>query len=602
MKKFHSLFLLLATVLLCACGSKGDNIYELIDYFPFQSAEDGRWGLIGTDGKVLFEDEFEHRPTVAVNGRFMVKNADGLWEIYTAEEKPKQVGTAYKSAGLFFDDVAPVVEEGKCVTLIDRDGKEVKKLDKLDGKSVENVSNFWDGVAIFRTAEGYLGVIDTKGNVVLKPVFCSITPCNEGRLLAVDKKYEQYLNDDKQRGKVKVSLLDTKGNLVSEWSLGQYETLGGTFSDGVMYASVKRGDKEAFGLIDEKGEWALSPTTRIKGIEEVRAGHFIYTDGESYGVMDFKGETVIRAKYASLRFAANDLLYARDRNKDEYFLIDLKGEQVGHEEFSQCLPFYKGKQAFVELSDNYWGLIDRKGELQKGLKTDLYDVDGDIGDVWVESDYIDLDALTEAMKISANGLYDFTFSQKAAEVVALLASRSDNPYRDDAEEYLYRSQLDYSTTLSRADIGVNLVFPATMADAVTEPFDNGFYTYQRITGYAYRDLSPSVIAVTLVAKDKLKGKAGELYKKLSDRLGSLGATLQENEQARLVRFANGNFGLTFRQDDTLCVLVSTNDLTDLRLDDLSPYQAINAAGSSPGSSTVVEEAPADSVAVDSVAV
>ena len=141
-----------------------------------------------------------------------------------------------------------------------------------------------------------------------------------------------------------------------------------------------------------------------------------------------------------------------------------------------------------------------------------------------------------------------------------------------------------------------------MADAVTEPFDNGFYTYQRITGYAYRDLSPSVIAVTLVAKDKLKGKAGELYKKLSDRLGSLGATLQENEQARLVRFANGNFGLTFRQDDTLCVLVSTNDLTDLRLDDLSPYQAINAAGSSPGSSTVVEEAPADSVAVDSVAV
>lgn len=39
------------------------------------------------DGQVLFSEEFKAEPTMVIEDRFMVKNTEGLWEIYTAEKK-----------------------------------------------------------------------------------------------------------------------------------------------------------------------------------------------------------------------------------------------------------------------------------------------------------------------------------------------------------------------------------------------------------------------------------------------------------------------------------------------------------------------------------
>ena len=81
-------------------------------------------------------EEGDDMPTVAVNGRFMVKNADGLWEIYTTDKKPKKIGGEYLYASLFYEDVAPVVEKGQPVKFIDRDGNVKVTLDKINGKAV----------------------------------------------------------------------------------------------------------------------------------------------------------------------------------------------------------------------------------------------------------------------------------------------------------------------------------------------------------------------------------------------------------------------------------------------------------------------------------
>ena len=85
------LFVIMAGLFMASCTSKNDPLNE-VEYFPFQESKDGNWGMIGIDGKVLFSEEFKNMPTMAVNGRFMVKNSDGLWEIYTAEKKPEKIG------------------------------------------------------------------------------------------------------------------------------------------------------------------------------------------------------------------------------------------------------------------------------------------------------------------------------------------------------------------------------------------------------------------------------------------------------------------------------------------------------------------------------
>lgn len=586
MKRISQLLLLLAAVLLYGCGSKPNSPLDLVEYIPFQSSEDGRWGLISPEGKVLFADEFTERPTVAVNGRFMVRNTDGLWEIYTTEEKPVQVGAAYLEAGLFYEDVAPAVEKGKCVVLIDRDGKEVKALDKLDGKAVRRVSNFWEGIAIFETTEGYFGAIDTKGNIVLRPAFSDITMCHDGRIIAVDKKYKDAGSGDKS--KVKFAVFNRKGELISEIPLGKFENIEGTFYDDVMPAGVERDGSTVYGLLDEKGEWVLMPNSRIKRISEVHDGHFIYSDGENYGLMNFKGETVLRAKYDRLSFGPDGLLFARNDSDDDYMLINYDGEQVGKETFQRVQPFLGGSHAPVRLSDNYWGLVDKKGELIKDLKAELYDIDASSEDTWIESDYVDLGALADAMKLSSTSLAGYDFNQTAQSVISEICQRPDNGYYDKPENYTYSDELSFPEELGELKGEMHIAYPGYIARALTETYNTGYYSYPRTTGYAYNDVRPRMLGLDLEMTGKLDGKGEELFKVVSQRLAGMGATVKENDSAKLVRFSNGNYGVAALDGTKLAVIVSSVDLSNLDLNSL--------AG---GTSASMTEAPADSMAADS---
>ena len=126
--------LLCSLMLLCLSCSKEQEHH--VQFIPFQESDNSLWGLISPDGKVLFNEEFKEKPTVVRDDRFMVRNADGLWEIYTAEEKPQKIGTEYAFASMFNNGKALVSEKGKCVSLIDTKGRTLKVLDKVDAKSL----------------------------------------------------------------------------------------------------------------------------------------------------------------------------------------------------------------------------------------------------------------------------------------------------------------------------------------------------------------------------------------------------------------------------------------------------------------------------------
>ena len=133
-----TLFAVILPLPLNSCS--GGSGRSKVEYIPFCETKDGQWGMISPDGKILFKEEFDNEPTFAREGRFFVRNDKGLWEMYTAEAKPKKIGGEYTSASSFDNGRAVVAEADEPVKIIDTDGKTVKKLDRIDNKVVESVS------------------------------------------------------------------------------------------------------------------------------------------------------------------------------------------------------------------------------------------------------------------------------------------------------------------------------------------------------------------------------------------------------------------------------------------------------------------------------
>lgn len=531
MKKKH--FLLLSLILLLtSCGDSGNSILEKIDYIPFRSEQGGNWGLISTDGEVLFADEFKNRPTVAMHDRFIVENTDGMYEIYSAEKNPKQVGEAFKSIGVFIEEVTPAVRPGQPVTLVNTEGEEVAKLDKLDGKVVTKVTNFNEGIAIYTTADGLCGAIDTDGKVVVKAEYAELNPCFDGKMIGIGKKQKELINDG-MRDKAKISVIDKKGKVIGEIPMGKFSEIGPSFQNGVVQARTEEDGERCTGLIDEKGEWVVKPSAKTKNITEVRGKQFVYYDGDSYGLMDFDGDVLIRAKYDMLSFMADGLLVAKKSGsgKYKYLFIDDKGENVGDERFKDVdMPILNSGYALVELERDSYGFVDKKGKIKK-TETDICDIHFGWANFVIESDYVDIDAVIAAMGLTQEGIDGLTFGTTARDVANHIAQLKGSGRQAEAKDYTYTSVCNYTKQIGRAGIAFTITCDGSIAE-YTASAGGGY-------GYAFTDARITGFGLMINKNDGYGNSMKKLAEKLRRTVKGLGKVSDERNEYFEVTTAKG---------------------------------------------------------------
>lgn len=501
-------------------SGKGD-----IQYMPFRESEDGRWGLISTDGKVLFSEEFKDQPTVVMRGRFFVRNADGKYELYEAGKKPKLIGTdTYDQAGVFIENVAPVVMEGKPIQFIDRNGKVKFTLDKADGLTVDNCTNFSDGVAVFKAGK-YYGCVNTKGDIVVKPKYAGIAPASEGRILTIDKNdLGDSANVDME--KVTCTVLSTSGKVIGKISQKNFMIV----RDGMLHSgafTIEDHDGNQ-GLINEKGEYILRPTDKIKDIREIRDKKFVYYDGESYGLMNFDGEVLIRPKYKFLRFAGKDgLLWARlDENSDnDMILINYNDERQSQEKYIQVLAFHGSHAAVQDEKDN-WVFINANGEVQAS-ETAIYDItDSNQGIEWLESQYFDADDYVAALDIQSFGFLGLQMSDNASRLADKIHAMDDVDFSDEPAEHSYESGLNFSTRIGKISTGVAAVF----TENVVEQYDdNGDYHPH------FKDITPTFLALSVGNVGIKEAQLRQITAAMIKKVKSFGSTVSENRNAVVVR-------------------------------------------------------------------
>lgn len=344
-----------------------------VEHIPFQTMSGNKWGLIGTDGKVLFSDEFVKTPTVAMHGRFWVKNNDDVYELFTAEKRPRQIGMQYDQAGAFIEDVAPVVAHNQAITFIDVDGNIKFVLDKADGKTVSECTNFSDGVAVFKAGDKY-GCINAKGNIIVKPTYDYIAPANDGKMFAYNNTTVS-INPD-------WTILTTTGHKIKTFKESKFDDIYPIFYSGLAVAKKKMpNDSVRAGIIDENANWVVQPNANFHEILQIYGDYFIFSDGSHCGLGNRQGEIVIRPnKYRQLRLAEKGkLLFAKEDGTDSRWrLMTVDETIVSNDSFYSVGVFIKD-YAPVQVSKNEIGLIDADGNLQV-LETTIGEIHFNVGD------------------------------------------------------------------------------------------------------------------------------------------------------------------------------------------------------------------------------
>lgn len=406
MKKVH-LLLFAVILVLAGCSSNSENP---ITHLPFQTEKDGRWGLIDMEGNILLEDEFKHRPSVVIDGMFCVKNSDDMYEIYTAEKKPRQIGEEYLSVGPFTNGLAPVVKKDSRITYINKEGEVVIELTKYNDDPVVKAWSFENGIAIIATASGKGGCINTKGEFVIPPIYKEIMYAGENILLIrndkdkvgyinykgktlVEPKYSYGYSFDK-KGYALVEL-DEKHILIDKTGKELFKLkddmkiIGDCSEENLIPYCL---DDKSYGYLNPKGEQAIKLSSNIKNPTSFINGYAVFknTDGD-YGTIDTKGEVVIRAKYDNLNLIDGfDFLLFEDDN--EWGLLSYSGDVIKRASYKYILPFQKGNKYTYAKDGDEWILIDQKGEDTKIVDVETIASDDHGYNYGVESDYLDIDA------------------------------------------------------------------------------------------------------------------------------------------------------------------------------------------------------------------
>lgn len=168
----RQIFLSLIAVWMTLAACHNDTV--CVDALAFKATSKDKWGLIATDGQILVPAHtFNFQPTAVVNGMFSLPDGKGFHCLYSLKHPERPVSPRrFARIGHFFEDVAPAQETTQSpVIFINKQGHTVTSTARYPQYDIALVHNFHEGRALFATREGKYGYMDTKGNIVIPPLY-----------------------------------------------------------------------------------------------------------------------------------------------------------------------------------------------------------------------------------------------------------------------------------------------------------------------------------------------------------------------------------------------------------------------------------------------
>lgn len=512
------------------------------------------WCMLLRDGSIKDEVNFSRCPTEAVEGRFWVPDSGGCWKLYDLSSLQPVNDKAYRYVSHFSDGRALVAERDSGVTVIDRRGNTMLSLDTIAGETVVEFTAPVDGLTVFCTQRGYMGVVDLKGNVVLPAVFTDPGAPSCGRIVAhgvdLQRGREADSVDPAKTETVITVIYDYRGRKVFELNSAAYQVVADSYKGGYLPVAKQDADNApAWGLLDVSGREVLAPDSAFSSIDDVASGTFVFHNAEGQcglgRVAD--GAILIKPRYA-------EITYVGPRH---IAVVDGGGAEAPCHRIISLIDLAADGPEFASIGQEMWGKVVVAGEnyglrlfdLRGFFDTLLPDLEavGTVGiapcDV-IKSDFVDLDAMLRELDVKATGVCGIDFSTGVTDALA----RQMGKEKPMAANFAFTDEVNLFPVAAGEMVAVTVVYPEKLsyvahrheqvADPIWGPFN---LTVDRVvpTGFRFTDAKPVALSVTFNNYGRLFGKLGSVYNLLADRMAGEGHVIGRNDAATLVELPSG---------------------------------------------------------------
>lgn len=528
--KLNSIYLLLAlaattTLSGCFSSTKSNNILDMSELIPARESSKDDWGFYSPDGEFFLADEYENRPSSVINGYFSVEEGKSGYTLYKFDQKkPTAVLEELYAVGYVSDGLVPIVRKGERITVVNTSGETQFTLDPVNGKEITFAApGFVEGRLRIHDENGNYGYVATDGTYVIKPKYNTANEFAEGLAVVSERDEDDNLQ---------FSVINDAGDIVFKIKQQPYTY---NFEDGML---IVQDDNGRLIFLDNSGNQVLKCPNKCKEISDYNKKFIVYrTDNYKYGVINFEGENIIRAKYDSIALYGDNRFICKTEDGDDCEIVVL--DEAAEELFDiddYTIVIWAGRYGLIGSDKNGLEFLDNEG---KPLKNAQFEEVGPgfNASYAIYSDYFDMNAAVDAF---AN-----LFTDRGVDKYCLGAAPAD--YFSNPADYTYRSavMVDSLALGYKYKVTADLNFNQTIADYTYESY--GYYNYSR-RDY-WRDGSEITNIRVNILTDTEWGNDGSiaLVKKLKDK----GFKLIDQTKAE-----SDNYGALMTNGD-LCYLINS---------------------------------------------
>lgn len=418
-------------------------------YIPVQKVEGGAWYFINEEGERVGTQEWEFEPSITKDGIFTARIDEGLTVYRWDGDEAKAIDSLQNlvSVGVYNDGLLPVTPAMSRIRIVNRKGKVKFVLDPIDDKEITSCDQqFSEDLLVVNTSDGKAGVINSDGEVVVKPKYSEISRFNEGYALAAKYDFDNY-----EKGP-SYYVIDKKGNAKAvKGEFGFPEGDGGDivtqFENGVVYVLGKMDESNGYSPTTYKitTEGKATAVKDDSWVNNIEGGGTITTfygeDNWSQVWKDAEGKQIKKIKEQGEYLSSYGKYVTL--SGDKYFTVfNDKGEKLNKLD-GNVSPYWSGGKfglAYIEYANDYsdppiYHLLNTEGQEIKGAKyfglgTHLsislrqYEYEGEdyYGDLTVTSAYVDVTAaaskLVSMISGEVKGKSSYYLGQSVASILS----------------------------------------------------------------------------------------------------------------------------------------------------------------------------------------